>query len=345
MPIIALTEHETATLEGTAPLLIEASPAPGFTTAVRLELEGDVRANPAGASAMQLMTGSGLVRIVVKPLSGEEFGPGTTVSVTATRGRPNTPQQSGVEFEPATLDGRSATVIGTLSFEGDRIIVEAVSGAARGETPLDGVAAAFRAGLRARINREQLSGLAQPGYATDLSIDSSASLSALATPEEVELAANIFIGVAGALNPDEPYEVRSDSESGGSRRCAREELREIVREAYDSGANRIGSGATRSPGAPGRPTFAISDEEPFSCAAHGLTIVVGSGVRDGRRCGIDTPGVLRVTDELRTAIDTDSSDMEEVYDHILQSLVEPATEPGTGPSTGPGTAPSAESIW
>lgn len=326
MPIMKLKEHETATLEGNAPLLIEASPAPGFTTKVRLELEGDVHANSAGASATQLMTGRGLVRIVVKPLSGEEFGPGTTVSVTATRGRPNTPQQSGVEFESATLDGRSATVIGTLSFEGDQIVIEAVSGAARGETPFDGAAATFRAGLRARINRQELTGIVDPGYATELTVDSSASMSALATPEDMELATNIFIGVVGALNPDEPYEVRTDGDRGGSRRASREDLRDIVQDAYDSGANRIGSGITRPEGAKGRPTFAISDEEPYGSTPFGLTIVVGSGVRGGRRSAIDTPGVLRVTDELRKSIEVNASDLQTVYTHILQSCTDPSAE-------------------
>ncbi|AIT62209.1 hypothetical protein [Corynebacterium doosanense] len=319
MPIITLTENASETVEAHSPIHIEAAPAPGYSTNVRLELQGDARANDAGASAVRLLTGTGLIKIVVKPLRGDEFGPETTVRVSAVRGRPGTPQATGVEFEPVTLDGRSDTVIGTLSYEGDRLVIESVSGTGRGETPFDGAAATLRAGLRANLGRRNLTGVVTPGTPTVLALDSSASLSSLATEEDMSLAADILIGIAGALNPDAPFEVSTENSSRPDLIDSREDLKAAALRALTAGAHRVGSGVRREAGVPGRPSFAISDEEPYGVEPHGLTIVIGKGAREGSRSATDTPGVLRVTEELAQEIRENSPRLDEVYSHIVES--------------------------
>lgn len=319
MPIITLAENASATVEKNSPIHIEATPAPGFSTNVRLELQGDARANQAGPSALRLLTGSGVLKIVLAPLRGEEFGPETTVSVSAIRGRPGTPQATGVEFEPVTLDGRPATVIGTLSYEGEDLVIEAVSGIGRGETAFDGAAATVRAGLRAALGRRNITGIVDDATPTILALDSSASLASLASPEDMSLATDIVIGIAGALNPHAPFEVSTEDNSRPELVDSREGLKSATLRALTSGADRIGSGVRRQAGSQGRPSFAISDEEPYGVEPFGLTIVIGRGVRDVARSATETPGVLRITDDLADDIRNNSTRLDEVYTHIIES--------------------------
>lgn len=329
MAIVTLRENQTTTIPAEGMLHVAATPAPGYSQQVDLTLEGEATINTVSASASRLVRGAGLIRIIVSPRGGAEFGPGTTIHVNVTRGRPGTPQVTGAEFVGITLDGRSQTIIGTLSYEDAALVIESAVGSTHGDQPFEGVSASVRAGLRALINRRNLDTSVLSSAPTPIAVDSSVSMKAQTTEADLDLAVKLFIGTVGALKPETPFSVQDDRLGHPLRMSTREELVQHVLAAVTSEGNHIGTGAHRQPGSLGDPTFSISDEEPYGYQPYGLSIVIGDAVRDGLLGAVDTPGVLRVTAELRRTMDEGSDAAKNaVYEHILNSCITAPAEEG-----------------
>lgn len=322
MPKISLAENQTAELAARGMLHAEAFSIGSNRAPVHLEILGDAQINRVSQSAVKLITGTGRLTIRVSPIGAAEFGPGTTVQVHLTRGLPGTAQETGAELPPLTLDGRQSTVAGTLTYTGDHLVVAASEGTGPNDTPFDGASATVRAGMRGLLNRRSIDYRDNPDTPVILSLDTSASMNAQVTDEDLELAVDLFIGVAGAIEPDSAFHVITETEPRGTVIDGRQELRDHVRQAVQAGAHHIGSGLRRRAGTPQEPTFAISDEEPLHAEPHGLTFVIGSGVRD-RADGADgtgRPGVLRVTGRVRDAIDNnDAAALQPIYEHIVHA--------------------------
>ncbi|AGS33970.1 hypothetical protein B841_02435 [Corynebacterium maris DSM 45190] len=329
MAIVTLRENQTTTIPAEGMLHVEASPAPGYSQHVALTLEGEATIRPVSPSASRLVRGTGRIRIIVSPRDGDEFGPGTTIHVNVTRGRPGTPQVTGAEFVGITLDGRSETVIGTLHYEDDTLVIESAVGSTQADQPFEGVAASVRAGLRALINRHNIDTSILETAPTPIAVDSSVSMKAQTTEEDLDLAVKLFIGAVGALKPETSFSVRDDRLGRPLEMSTREELIQHVVTAVRSEGNHIGAGAHREPGSPENPTFSISDEEPYGHQPYGLSIVIGDTVRDGLLGATDTPGVLRVTSELRATMEEGSdASKNAIYEHILNSCITAPAEGG-----------------
>lgn len=319
MSKVTLSENQTVTLPARGMFHVEAYPLGVKHSPVRLELLGEVRSNRVSDSAVRLLSGQGEVEIRLSPQRGMEFEPGTAVQVHLTRGRPGTPQETGAEFPVMALDGRRATVVGMLRYEGDTVVIAAQEGVAAHETRFDGIAATVREGLRALINRRYLYSPHEAAAPVELRIDTSASMAAQVTERELAAATDLVLGAVGAIKPGSRYRVSSDLNPRGVLLEGLMEIRRHVHQEVEAGVNHIGSGVERAPGRPGWPSFALSDEEPALCPPYGLTVVLGAGVR-ARFDPVGTYGVLRLTEEVLAALEgNDARVLDFLYEHIVRS--------------------------
>lgn len=329
MAIVTLREHQSTAITAKGMVQIQAFPAPGFSQPVHLSLDGDAIVNTVSKSELRLIRGTGELKLVVTPLVGDEFGPGTSIRVQLTRGRRGTPQEYGAEIVDVTLDGRSETIIGTLTYDGDDLVISAVVGASQGDQPFDGAAASIRAGLRALINRRQIDVSALSQDPTVVSLDGSVSMKQQVSQHDLDLAVDVLSGITGALKPGVSFLVSDDRVDGFLPVGSREELAHYARNTLNSEKNHIGAGARRHPGTSTSPTFSISDEEPYAAEGHGLSLVVGNAVCASRRDPAGTPGVLLITDTLREIIEGDNHAAQEaVFEHLLSSCLEPQPPEG-----------------
>lgn len=322
MAIVTLREHQSTAIAAHGMLQIQAFPAPGYSQQVHLSLEGEGTINTVSTSELRLIRGTGTLSMVVRPLHGDEFGPGTSIRVYLTRGRQGTPQEHGAEIVDITLDGRSDTKIGTLTYDGDQLIVASAFGSSQGNHPFDGVAASVRAGLRALINRRRvdLSGLTTAP--TTISLDTSVSMKSLVTQEDLDIAVDVFSGIVGALKPETTFFVSDDRADDAVPVSTRDELSAYAQRILSDEHNHIGSSARRAPGEVSNPTFSISDEAPYAAEPYGVNIVVGDSVRTSRINPVGTRGILLITEEFRGVIEGDNQAAKDaVYEHLLESCL------------------------
>lgn len=327
MAIVTLREHQSTVVAASGMLQIQAFPAPGYDQPVRLSLTGDATVNTVSASELRLIRGAGTLEIVATPVAGDEFGPGTSIRLYLTRGRRGTPQEHGAEIVDITLDGRSETVIGTLTYEGGELVITSAVGASQNDQPFTGVAASVRAGLRALINRRGIDTSGLDTGPTHLALDTSVSMKHQVTQEDLEFAVDVFSGIVGALKPETTFVVDDDRTDRPATLGTRDELSTYACGMLGDGGNHIGSGARRAVAGPGNPTFAICDEPPYDSGGPGLSIVVGKAVGDNRAHPAEHSGVLVINQEFRDILAGDNRAAQDtVFEHILDSCLRPQAE-------------------
>lgn len=316
MAIISLTEQQSTTVPAAGMLHIEAYARGQAAGRIRLDVEGEGTVNRVSESAVKLINGAGTLQIRLSPGSGTEFGPGTNVQVTISRGRLGTPAATGAELPKITLDGRAATIVGSLNYRGDRLDIRAEG--IRAERAMSGVSATIRAGMRPLLDRQRQHSAAATDRPVDIAVDASASMAALAGEADLQLAVDIILGTVGALQPDADFVLTGAT--GSQSVNVGEELVDRVLAEVAAGAGHIGAGVERPVNQDGSPSFAISDEALGEDRGPGLTILVGADVDERRPAGVDTQRVLRVTPALRAALENnDVTTLRPVFESIIEA--------------------------
>lgn len=287
MAISKLSASSSLTIPAQGLLNIEAGSLGQAKGGVKIELEGDYRANRGGSSAsLKVLGGAGRVSICLRPKSGSEFKAGTDVQLLVSRGRPGTPTAEGAEFPRINLDGRSEAMVGTLTFGPDTIVIAAEG--MSNERSMSGLAADTRTGLRTLLNRQGITAQPVPAGEVALVVDDSASLSAQTSETQIAEAAEVLFGIIATLYQDTDIRLDGTTFNNAS------DLASALQDAARRGRSHIGSGVERPEGTADAPTFAVSDEAPVRPRGVGLTLVVGNGASAAPE---GTNGVLALTPE------------------------------------------------
>lgn len=270
----------------------------GSPELVRLELRGDADANRVDDSTLKVIGAGTSSEIVLKPVTGKDFGPGRSAQVIVTRGRPGTDSAQSIEFPRVTLDGRSEVVVGLIGAEGNDLLFRAEGLAAEGR--LDGPAATVRAALRSALDTASVR--PADGMGIRVHVDRSASMSAPSVLARVAPAVDVIVGVASVIPGSPGVTVVADGETRVLDSVT--DLGGEVRQLVESGAARIGGGETVGEGLDDL-TFVISDAVP-AAVADGDSNAVSLLLRGSSRFGSAT--IVAVDDRLIGALESGRSD-------------------------------------
>lgn len=270
----------------------------GSREPVRLELRGDADANRVDDSTLKVIGAGSSSQVVLRPVTGGDFGPGRSAQVIVTRGRPGTDSAQSIEFPRVTLDGRSEVVVGLIRADGDDLLLRAESLAAEGR--LDGPAATVRAAVRSALDAASVH--PADGMAIRVHVDRSASMSTPSVLDRLAPAVDVIVGAASVIPGTPRVTVVADDETRVLDSVS--ELAGEVRQLVQSGAARIGGGETVSDGMDDL-TFVISDAVP-AAVADGDSNAVSLLLRGAPRHG--SPTVVAVDDRLIDALESGRTD-------------------------------------
>ena len=291
----------------------------GSRERIRLELRGDASANRVDDSTLKVIGAGTSSSIVLKPVTGKDFGPGRSAQIIVTRGRPGSDSAQSVEFPRVTLDGRSEVVVGVITSDGEIMTLRAEGLAAEGR--LDGAAATVRAGLRSALDAASV----RPGdgLGVRVHVDRSASMSAPSVLAKVGTAVDVIVGVASVITPEPRVTVIVDGDSRVLDSVT--DLGAETRRLIESGAARVGGGETVRDGLD-ELTFVISDAVP-AAVADGKSNAVALLLRGETRTSAST--VLAIDERLIEALESGRSNaIGDAVEVIVTALSRVSGDPG-----------------
>lgn len=301
--------------------------SPSGLDSVELVIEGDCTYNVVSPTHIKLVRGQGLLHIVARPRTAgtsREFASGTQVETHIGRGY-GTGHAEGFEFKPLSLNGRAATVLGTLDFRGDAVVV--TSATIEASNILRPQAAAINAAAVRIIRDFGLNNQPLAQSRIPVIVDVSASMRVTLSEEQIHEAADIIIGLARSFDDDAAIEVRSSA--GGSPLVISddEQLASAMRAQIFSGNGDIGGQQLTSSVAPGEVAFALTDDVMLAAVDRG--IIISSGLSPA-----PSPGVIELSPQLHEAmLRDDPLALDPIVRRGLTPLLSARTE--TAPSVFP----------